>query len=41
LKKFFWPLIFWTGGAPLPTKIDRRAGADTMTSAHGSTLKLQ
>ena len=25
LKKFFWP-----------TKIDRRAAADTMTSAHGS-----
>jgi len=28
---------FWTGGAPPPTKIDRRAAADTMTSAHGST----
>src|SRR6218665_1262003 len=29
-------LIFMTGGAPPPTKIDRRAAADTMTSAQGS-----
>src|SRR6218665_1361402 len=31
--------FFWTGGAPPPpTEIDRRAAADTMTSAHSSTL---
>src|SRR6218665_3333179 len=31
------PPIFWTGGAPPPpTEIDRRAAADTMTSAHSS-----
>src|SRR6218665_729519 len=30
--------FIWTGGAsPPPTKMDRRAAADTMTSAHGST----
>src|SRR6218665_3674477 len=29
--------LFWTGGAPPPpTEIDRRAAADTMTSAHSS-----
>jgi len=28
---------FWTGAAPPPTKIDRRATADTMTSAQGSS----
>ena len=28
--------FFWSGGEPLPpTKIDRRAAADTMTSARG------
>src|SRR6218665_4048911 len=41
-KKCFWPppprrrRFFWTGGAPPPTEIDRRAAADTMTSAHSS-----
>jgi len=29
--------FFGTGSAPQPTKIDRRAAVDTMTSAHGST----
>src|SRR6218665_1833989 len=30
--------FLWTGGAPPPpTEIDRRAAADTMTSAHRST----
>ena len=29
--------FFWTGGAPPPTEIDRRAAADTITSAHSST----
>ena|SRR6218665_1741347 len=32
------PQIFGTRGAPPPTEIDRRAGADTMTSAHGSNV---
>src|SRR6218665_3438077 len=45
LRKCFWPItrrrrrrrFFWTGGAPPPpTEIDRRAAADTMTSAHSS-----
>src|SRR6218665_487281 len=32
--------FFWTGGAPLPpTEIDRRAAADTMTSAHSSAAR--
>src|SRR6218665_1990089 len=31
--------FFWTDGAP-PTKIDRRAAADTMTSAHGSSQRV-
>src|SRR6218665_664792 len=42
-KKCFWPptprrrrQFFWTG--PPPTEIDRRAAADTMTSAHSSNL---
>jgi len=42
-KKHFWPptprrgRFFGTGGSPPPpTKIDRRAAADTMTPAHGS-----
>src|SRR6218665_1802620 len=47
-KKCFWPptprraaprrrrRFFCTGGAPPPTEIDRRAAADTMTSAHSS-----
>ena len=30
------PPIFLERGAPPPTKIDRRAAADTMTSAHSS-----
>src|SRR6218665_2704050 len=47
-KKCFWPptprrrrrQFFWTGGAPPPpTEIDRRAAADTKTSAHSSSLK--
>ena len=34
--------FFLTGGAPPPpTEIDRRVAADTMTSAHSSTLKDQ
>src|SRR6218665_672164 len=45
-KSCFWPItprrrrrFFWTGGAPPPpTEIDRRAAADTMTSAHSSSL---
>jgi len=28
--------FFWTGGSPPQTEIDRRAAADTVTSAHGS-----
>src|SRR6218665_2670496 len=33
--------FFWTGGAtPPPTEIDQRAAADTMTSAHSSSLEL-
>src|SRR6218665_2106134 len=32
--------FFGTGGAPPPlTEIDRRAAADTMTSAHSSTMQ--
>src|SRR6218665_2264550 len=32
--------FFWTGGAPPPpTEIDRRAAADTMTSAHSSMME--
>src|SRR6218665_2098587 len=47
-KNCFWPptprrrrrRFFWTGGAPPPpTEIDRRAAADTMTSAHSSRPK--
>src|SRR6218665_4043184 len=33
--------FFWTGGAPPPpTEIDRRAAADTMTSAHSYSRPL-
>src|SRR6218665_1789295 len=33
--------FFWTSGAPPPpTEIDRRAAADTMTSAHSSSVKV-
>src|SRR6218665_1931094 len=35
-RQFFWP-----GGAPPPpTEIDRRAAADTMTSAHSSNCTI-
>src|SRR6218665_3253351 len=44
-KKCFWPptprrrRFFWPGGAPPPTEIDRRAAADTMTSADSSSYR--
>src|SRR6218665_2030302 len=51
-RKYFWPpkaaprrfrrrrLSFLDWRAPPSTKIDRRTTADTMTSAHGSTMSM-